>query len=50
MHQENKQNTPKIEINDNGNWVIDGVDTGVSAKGEKGDKGEDGKDLTIDLS
>jgi len=29
-----------IKIGDNGNWWIDGVDTGKSAKGESGDKGE----------
>jgi len=48
--------TPIITIGSNGNWYIDGVDSGVSAtgatgaqgekgdKGEKGDPGEDGKD------
>ena len=40
--------TPSIEIGENGNWIINGVDTGVSAtgpagpQGEKGDKGETG--------
>ena len=29
-------------IGKNGNWWIDGVDTGVSAKGENGDKGDTG--------
>lgn len=27
--------TPVITIGENGNWVIDGVDTGISSKGEK---------------
>ncbi len=35
--------TSVITIGSNGNWYVDGVDTGFSAKGEKGDKGEDGK-------
>lgn len=34
--------TPVIEIGDNGNWIIDGVDTGVSSKGEQGEKGDKG--------
>ncbi len=29
--------TPVIAIGDNGNWVIDGVDTGKASKGDKGD-------------
>ncbi|WDF60621.1 PL29 family lyase N-terminal domain-containing protein [Flavobacterium sp. KACC 22758] len=29
-----------IKIGENGNWWIDGVDTGTSAKGQNGDKGE----------
>ena len=36
--------TPVITIGENGNWVIDGVDTGISSKGEKGDTGEKGDD------
>ena len=28
--------TPTVEIGDNGNWIINGTDTGVSAKGEDG--------------
>ena len=36
--------TPVITIGEDGNWVIDGVDTGISAKGEKGDTGEKGED------
>lgn len=34
--------TPVIEIGDNGNWVIDGIDTGISSKGEQGEKGDKG--------
>ncbi len=34
-------------IGENGNWFINGEDTGVYAGGVKGDKGEDGKDITI---
>lgn len=36
--------TPVISIGDNGNWHVDGVDTGVPARGPKGDKGDTGKD------
>ncbi len=45
--------TPVITIGENGNWFVDGVDTGVAAtgnkgeqgdKGDKGDQGEPGKD------
>ena len=36
--------SPKVTIGTNGNWFVDDVDTGVSAKGEKGDKGEAGED------
>ena len=42
--------TPVITIGDDGNWIIDGKDTGKTSvgkdgdKGEKGDKGENGKD------
>lgn len=31
--------TPTITIGTNNNWFVDGVDTGVKAKGEKGDTG-----------
>ena len=31
-----------VTLGENGNWFIDGVDTGIPYKGEKGDKGEDG--------
>ena len=33
--------TPVITI-ENGNWYVDGVDTGVAAQGPKGDTGDDG--------
>ena len=39
--------TPSITIGENGNWYIDGVDSGISSKGsegQKGDKGESGID------
>ena len=34
--------TPVITIGENGNWFVDGVDTGIKAQGPKGDKGDDG--------
>ena len=34
--------TPGFEIGDNGNWFIDGEDTGMPSRGEKGDKGDKG--------
>ena len=34
--------TPVITIGANWNWFIDGIDTGVSAKGDKGDTGKQG--------
>ena len=34
--------TPKITIGENGNWFIDGIDTGVKAEGIKGETGEQG--------
>lgn len=36
--------TPMIVIGGNGNWFVDGVDTGIKAQGQKGDPGEDGED------
>lgn len=36
-------------IGENGNWWIDGVDTGISAKGPTGDAGEDGEDAQPDF-
>ncbi len=34
--------TPVITIGSNGNWYVDGVDTGIAATGGKGDKGDKG--------
>lgn len=34
--------TPEITIGENGNWFIDGEDTGFSAKGTQGEQGEQG--------
>ena len=34
--------TPVITIGNNGNWFVDGVDTGIKAQGPKGDQGETG--------
>ena len=31
-----------VTIGENGNWIIDGVDTGKPSRGEKGDQGEQG--------
>ena len=36
--------TPVIEISEEGNWVINGVDTGIKAKGEDGSQGPAGLD------
>ena len=36
------QNGSQISIGANGNWFIDGVDTGVKAAGTQGDKGDKG--------
>ncbi len=35
--------TSTVTIGENGNWIIDGEDTNVSAKGTTGEKGEQGK-------
>lgn len=35
--------SPEIEIGANGNWYINGTDTGVNASGIKGDKGDPGE-------
>lgn len=35
--------TPVITVGANGNWLVDGVDTGVAARGPKGDPGDNGK-------
>ena len=37
---------PSIEIGPNGNWFINGVDTGVQAEGQNGTDGTDGTDGT----
>lgn len=37
--------TPVISIGENGNWIIDGIDSNISALGLKGDKGNDGKGI-----
>ncbi len=50
--------TPTISIGENGDWFIDGVDSGISAKGEKGDAGvsvtkayiDDNGDLICEMS
>lgn len=34
---------PPITIGQNGHWFVDGVDTGMAARGEKGDKGDKGE-------
>ena len=36
--------TPVITIGGNGNWYVDGVDTGIKAQGPQGPAGQDGKD------
>lgn len=36
--------TPEIKIGENGNWIIDGEDTGISAIGQDGVDGVDGED------
>ena len=33
-----------VEIGENGNWFIDGVDTGMPSRGEDGQDGQDGED------
>lgn len=38
--------TPVITIGDNGNWYIDGIDTGKPSQGEDGVNGEDGTNGT----
>lgn len=35
--------TYEVTIGENGNWFIDGKDTGIHAQGEKGDKGDTGE-------
>lgn len=40
---------PKIEIGDNGNWFINGKDTGKSSKGENGINGTNGENGTSSI-
>ena len=42
--QGEKGDTPVISIGDNGNWFVDGVDTGKAAQGPAGKDGKDGVD------
>jgi hypothetical protein len=42
----NEKKSTKIEIGANGNWFIDGVDTGVKAQGTNGVDGANGKNGT----
>lgn len=37
--------TPTVVIGSNGNWFIDGRDSGIHATGPKGDKGDQGKSI-----
>ena len=37
--------TPTIFINNDGNWVVNGVDSGIKAQGENGQNGRDGSSL-----
>ena len=37
--------TPEINIGNNGHWIVDGVDTGISARGENGLPGNDGRGI-----
>ena len=41
--------SPVLTIGGNGNWFVDGVDTGVSAKGPQGDPGKDGATPTVEI-
>lgn len=41
--------SPEIRIGPNGNWEIDGEDTGVLAKGRDGASGSDGASLTCSI-
>lgn len=36
--------TPVLTIGENGNWFVDGVDTGIAAQGPKGEQGAPGAD------
>ena len=37
--------TPEISINDQGYWIVDGVQLNIKAKGDKGDNGESAYDI-----
>lgn len=41
--------TPVITIGDNGNWKVDGTDTGVKAQGPKGEPGAKGDALKVSV-
>lgn len=41
--EENASFIPEIYIGENGNWFINGYDTGVPATGPKGDRGDKGE-------
>ena len=38
---------PTVTIGDNGNWFVNGVDTGKKAVGQDGKDGKDGTSVTI---
>ena len=46
----NNGHTPEITIGGNGNWFVDGVDTGIKAQGPQGNPGEPGSDGTSVLT
>lgn len=46
-YREITPDSPTVTIGDNGNWYIDGKDTGKSSIGQKGEKGEPGSALTV---
>ncbi|MDX1363286.1 MAG: DUF5074 domain-containing protein [Arenibacter latericius] len=41
--------TPVFTVGDNGNWFVDGEDSGVKASGKDGQDGEDGKSPEINI-
>ena len=44
---EDGQDGSVVTIGQNGNWFIDGIDTGVKAEGSDGNDGTDGSVITI---
>ncbi len=40
----NGKDGTRVTVGENGNWYLDGVDSGVSARGDRGEDGADGKD------